>query len=236
MEKISEIQGLRGLAILMVALFHFMVRWDGRTTGGASLYPWTDVPEPFHSLLSQGRLGVELFFLISGFVIFLTLERSRNFADFWRKRFSRIWPPLVVCLPLIWLVLNVSPSLPGASPTIQSLLWSFTLVNPTLLPGSSQVSGVLWTLWVELCFYGIASTLFFRSRRFLLNLGVVGIFSTVIFVISHTSIGSAPLGFLMASLNVISYIWWFIGGTVAYSLRNNKRNLPLWLAYGISFF
>ena len=76
----DDIQGLRGLAILSVAIFHF-----------------------FPNLLPNGFLGVDLFFLISGYLITTIVIRDLNknnfsFFNFYVKRFKRIYPSILLLL------------------------------------------------------------------------------------------------------------------------------------------
>src|SRR5262250_3203475 len=75
--RLEELDVLRGLAALAVVVFHY--------SGHATRY-FTGFP--FH--FTVGLHGVELFFVISGFVIFMTLERTARLRDFAVSRFSRL--------------------------------------------------------------------------------------------------------------------------------------------------
>lgn len=76
--RLQGLDALRGLAALAVVLFHYTARFD-------ELFATT----PQSSLsFPNGHYGVDLFFIISGFVIFMTLQRMRRPADFlvsWRS-------------------------------------------------------------------------------------------------------------------------------------------------------
>ena len=65
--RLAELDTLRGIAAIMVLLLHF-------------------------GIFKYGGAGVDLFFIISGFVIFMSIERSRNLKAFWRSRFVRLYP------------------------------------------------------------------------------------------------------------------------------------------------
>src|SRR2546430_2652712 len=82
--RFAELDLLRGVAALWVVLFHY-------TTQYSRLY----VPDRRDLLgfeFPDGTLGVYLFFMISGFVIFMTLHRSERPLDFVVSRFARLYP------------------------------------------------------------------------------------------------------------------------------------------------
>jgi len=75
-KRVSILDCLRVVAILMVANFHFHSRFYGE------FYTYYIDTK---SIFKFGYLGVELFFIISGFVIILTLDKSYHFIDFLRN-------------------------------------------------------------------------------------------------------------------------------------------------------
>ena len=96
--RMVELDALRGIAAVAVLGYHFTTRYQEQIghVGG--------MPAD----LSVGRYGVHLFFLISGFVIFMTLERTRTVADFAVSRFSRLFPGYWAALSLTSLVVLVA--------------------------------------------------------------------------------------------------------------------------------
>jgi len=80
--RLAQLDALRGVAALLVVGFHYTTRFD-------QLYGHAG--EPLLSL-PWGHYGVNLFFMISGFVIFMTLERTQRATDFVVSRFSRLYP------------------------------------------------------------------------------------------------------------------------------------------------
>lgn len=80
--RFVELDALRGIAAMAVVLFHYTSRFgevfEVEGFGGA----------PFQ----YGHLGVHLFFVISGYVIFLTISKCRTGRDFLVSRFSRLYP------------------------------------------------------------------------------------------------------------------------------------------------
>lgn len=99
--RLVSIDALRGFAVLAVVMSHlpFSARGLGGTEAGA-IFPAQPIPE----ILDYGRLGVQLFLIISGFCIHLRWARNANrgetvdFLPFWRRRLARLYPPYFVTL------------------------------------------------------------------------------------------------------------------------------------------
>src|SRR5260370_31326665 len=88
--RIKGLDGLRGIAAISVLLFHYTIVY------GLLIEPLS--PMPFEA--PYGRHGVELFFIISGFVILMTVENSRSVTDFAVSPFPRLFS---VFLPAVFL-------------------------------------------------------------------------------------------------------------------------------------
>jgi peptidoglycan/LPS O-acetylase OafA/YrhL len=89
---IPELQGLRGVAVLAVILYHCHPRLEGTWIYPASLWGWA---------------GVNLFFVLSGFLITSILLEARDkpsyFRNFYGRRALRIWPVYVLVLVVVYL-------------------------------------------------------------------------------------------------------------------------------------
>lgn len=143
--RYDEIDLLRGLSCLAVVAFHYFYR--------GQLDHW--VTESAHPLVSQisslGYLGVHLFFMISGFVIFMSAEGATVRA-FVASRVARLYPSLWVAAPL-----TAAIAWWTASQYFQVDLRTL-LLNLTLAPHHFQadfVDGAYWSLVVELQFYAL---------------------------------------------------------------------------------
>ncbi|MEA3017215.1 MAG: hypothetical protein QOI38_1937 [Sphingomonadales bacterium] len=148
--RIADLDALRGLAALAVVLFHYTTRY-GELYGHQGTLPFA---------FPWGHFGVQLFFGISGFVIFMTLERTRTLADFAVSRFSRLYPAYWAAMLLTGAVVLVAGMRelalsPPAFAANATMLQSFAS-----LP---SVDGVYWTLSVELAFY-VAMAMLWRLR------------------------------------------------------------------------
>lgn len=134
--KIFSVQYLRGIAALLVVLYHF------------SFF----TPRWFANLFANGMVGVDIFFIISGFIIYwstINPEECRP-TVFIVKRFARIYP-------LFFVVLLVSLLLQPA-PATQLSRGFLVLHNDYTLPAPAFGFNLLppaWTLTYEISFYAI---------------------------------------------------------------------------------
>jgi peptidoglycan/LPS O-acetylase OafA/YrhL len=139
-KRLLELDVLRGLAALAVVLFHYTTKYN-------ELYGHSDA---LTLRFPNGIAGVFLFFIISGFVIFMTLERTKGPADFLVSRFSRLYPVFWVSVVLTYIVVAVF-GLPGAEVRPRDAALNLAMFHEWA--GIPSVDGVYWTLAVELKFY-----------------------------------------------------------------------------------
>ncbi|WP_328547896.1 acyltransferase [Streptomyces platensis] len=147
--RLRALDGLRLLAALMVAAYHYGGR-DGEIAqawGGSPLHQFpTAAP-----LFAYGCLGVQIFFVISGFVICLS-GWGRTLRAFIASRVSRLYPAYWAAILLVTAVF----ALPWVA--YKALPPSEVLTNLTMLQqplGVDRVLGVCWTLWAEMRFYAL---------------------------------------------------------------------------------
>jgi peptidoglycan/LPS O-acetylase OafA/YrhL len=128
--RLRELDALRGLAVLLVVVFHC-----------------TLVNEAYN--FKYGAAGVELFFMISGFVIFMSISNISSGRQFVVNRFARLYPIYWVCVSLTFLLHLIN------EPLTQQLLVRYG-VNLTMVQrylGVDDLDGPYWSLAVELAFY-----------------------------------------------------------------------------------
>jgi peptidoglycan/LPS O-acetylase OafA/YrhL len=158
-QRLTQIDALRGLAALAVVGFHYTTRFD-------QVFP-DQPPSPF--ALPWGHLGVNLFFIISGFVIFMTLDRARTGMDFVVSRFSRLYPAYWAGIALTFFITH---TLGPATLTVPGeVAWLNGLMFHGLF-GIPSVDGAYWTLEVELIFYAWMLLLFQRKQLHQVHLWV----------------------------------------------------------------
>jgi peptidoglycan/LPS O-acetylase OafA/YrhL len=225
-KRLDALDGLRGVAILLVMGFHYFYHLESAYYK-SHLYPYG---EQFAAipLFQYGYLGVELFFIISGFFIALTLEKSHSPLEFLLRRFVRIWPALLFSAVVTFVLLNLSDS-PFALTRRQewpNFLPSLTL-TPTILwssafPHVDFVTGVYWSLVVEIRFYIIAAILFWAlpSKNFARNLTIFALADSFIWLLLRVvSPGSSEL---YNTAFVPEFMPWFAAGALFYELYQNR--------------
>lgn len=144
MKRIELLDYGRFLAAISVVAFHYF--FNGIANGKISSI--THIPEVI-DIAKYGYLGVEFFFMISGYVIFLS-AKNRSASEFLVSRAIRLYPAFWVAVIFTSLVAvflggeRMSVSLP-------QVLANLTMASPAF--GYNYVDGVYWTLAVELTFY-----------------------------------------------------------------------------------
>jgi hypothetical protein len=209
-DHLGNIQVLRGIACLLVVLYH--------TSTDESRF---GMPfQPLHSVQWFGYAGVDLFFVISGFIIAssnrVNLGRPGQLPKYLFRRLWRIYPTYWAALAIItglWAV--IAPHL-FESITAWEIVETVALLPQQPMP---RLIPAAWSLSYELMFYLVFASLFLLPRRFagavLLIWGVV--------VLSVPLIGYKPANrFVALSLN--PYVLEFLAGAAAaYAAQRPER-------------
>ncbi|HEY4169252.1 MAG TPA: acyltransferase [Reyranella sp.] len=140
-ERLVGLDVLRGFAAVAVMVHHHGQYYD-------ELYPGR---APLSVNFFAGHFGVELFFIISGFVILMTIERKATVWAFAVARAARLMPCFLAALALATVILVIAPMPPLDTPTIGRFLANVTMVP--LLFGERVVDLPYWTLSYEMVFY-----------------------------------------------------------------------------------
>lgn len=151
MKRFVELDILRFMAAGAVVAYHFAPRIFGSAPEAGS---------PFGTASRYGYLGMDLFFIISGYVILMS-TRGRDWRTFLVQRAIRLFPSFWLALALTILLMAL-----GSSGTAPSL--SMITANATMLPGylgHDPLNQVYWTLGVEWKFYFIVAVLLATPLR-----------------------------------------------------------------------
>jgi peptidoglycan/LPS O-acetylase OafA/YrhL len=202
--RLNELDALRGGAALAVVLFHYAGHFR-RYYGASGL---------FVDVASYGHYGVQLFFMISGFVIFLTLDRTRNVSDFIFSRWLRLYPTYWA----IVLFISVLPCiLDGQKMWMGGFVSNLTMMQSAL--GWDDLDIVFWSLTVELGFYAAMAVVFYLNG--LKNFDRIAWIWLVLTVVlpSDSTYGSGILPRWLSLFFVQNYANLFITGMVFYRVR-----------------
>lgn len=229
--RLEYLDGLRGLAILWVLLYHFLSRWSELVPFGSRYQDWP--------IFEMGYLGVNLFFLISGFVIFMTLERCDNLHGYLYKRWLRLFPAMLLASALIFITAFWLPERPQGLPTPINLVSGLLFIEPSWLERATGWSfgvleGAFWSLFVEFKFYVVAGILFFRfgARIAWMTLGVMyllwllcGYLQAAFFAEALAGGFKLPVQLLHSMLNELGakYYGWFFAGAGLYLYRQQPQ-------------
>ncbi len=179
-QHFTTIDALRGFAALSVCLFHL---------GGAGV---PKLASPLtQRLTSWGWTGVEVFFVISGFVIPYVLLRAdyhwRDAGNFLARRFIRIWPPSAVLIALTVaqyaLINRMGMGDPAGWTSIAPARVAANLAYTVPFTHQSWLNGILWTLSVEFQYYlllALIFPLFTANRLWLVAFGALSLVSALL--------------------------------------------------------
>ena len=197
--RVNEIDLLRFLAALSVVLFHYSFR-------GYAADAMTIMPYPLLAPVAKyGYLGVELFFLISGFVIVMSASGG-GVRRFVVSRAARLYPAFWACCTVTFL-LSVAIGGSRYSASVGQYLVNLTMLSSFF--GVASLDGVYWSLFVELKFYILVAILCLynkveRIQRFLL-----------LWLLATIGLDEQPI-WKFRSLLIVDYAPYFIGGALSF--------------------
>ncbi|HWS36657.1 MAG TPA: acyltransferase [Actinoplanes sp.] len=223
--RLTALDGLRLIAALAVAVYHLSVSWriDGHSP------PQYFLPD-FSHLAIYGFLGVELFFLISGFVICMSSWR-RGLGEFFVSRVGRLYPAYWVCILITAFVVGLFPVVGGVPvtgiPDPAEIAVNMTMLQEPL--GVASVDTVYWTLFVELRFY----LLFAALVAFGLTYRRTVIFCAAWMVVAV--IGPTVDSKIVDVVAIPEYAPYFIAGIAAFLIYKFGRSPLLFAIFGFAW-
>ena len=216
--RLAVLDGLRLLAAVSVLSYHYT---------GINLDYWGAKPlvefPTLHHLSRYGYLGVELFFIISGFVILMTAY-DRTVHSFVASRVARLYPAYWVAILVTFALQQFWTG--GRTPSFLEALGNLTMAQSAY--GLTNVQGAFWTLWVELRFYLLIGALMMvgMTRARLLAFAVLWPLLG--------QVADANGARVVSSLLITPYAPYFAAGIVLFLLSTDRRNLTCWLALGFT--
>jgi peptidoglycan/LPS O-acetylase OafA/YrhL len=213
--RLRELDLLRFVAAALVMLHHFV----GRIAGwGVENHHNMPVLAP---ITHFGGLGVDLFFLISGFVILMSAW-GRDVGDFAVSRIVRIFPGYwfgVTFALVLFFAIGETPVM-AHSPLV-AYLPNMTMLQEGI--GVPDLEVVYWTLWAELHFYVLVALLVWRGITY--GRCVAFMVGWLLLAVFAHGAGSA----LLISLLMPAWAPYFIAGMAFFLIHRFGPNLALWL-------
>lgn len=209
-DRFEELDAFRGLAALSVVLFHYTTRYE-------QLYHHNTTP-----LFSMpwGHYGVQFFFIISGFVIFMTLERCTSWKDFVVSRFSRLFPAYWAAVLLTFIVGTLTP-LPDQHYNMPQLAINLTMLQSFFY--TPPIDGVYWSLAWELNFYIIMLGFFLLSL--LSNFEKIAPIWLLAMLANNFAVSAGiDIPWKVQTFMVLKYTNLFIAGIIFYHIKTNGHS------------
>jgi peptidoglycan/LPS O-acetylase OafA/YrhL len=214
--RIAEVDALRGIAAIAVVLYHYTQRYGELGVAFPGQYPavgapWFRVP--------WGHFGVQLFFMISGFVILMTVMKVRSVKEFALLRFARLYPAFWTACVLTFGAVHLFGL------TSRAVSWGAGVKNLSMVPAMLKawyIDPVYWTLQQEMMFYVVMGVMLAAGARrhamtavaVLVALSLCGVGQ----ISFHTTAGSPEHP-------IVDLKWFslFLAGMVLYDARERVR-------------
>jgi peptidoglycan/LPS O-acetylase OafA/YrhL len=221
--RLTQLDAMRALAAVSVMSYHYTHRFPQLYNPGV---------KPLFTNWNLDYIAISTFFMISGFVIFMTLERSARLRDFVLSRLLRLYPMYVLAIAITFTAMHIF------GPENRAVGWKTVLRNLTLFQnwlgdGGRNVDGVYWTIGVEVNFYVLISLAFLFGWLRGRNLGItIGVWLALSYYLeSHW--GEWVPGSMYWTRGFDT--WWsqcFISGICCYLVYKNNGRYTKWTAAG----
>lgn len=206
--RVFELDSLRGVAAIAVFVFH------------AALL----LPPAQRGIFRLGVTGVDLFFVISGFVIFQSAARAGYWKIFLMGRFFRLFPLFWACVTITAGLIVIQSQFNAVLP---SDFFETYLTNLTMVPrffNAPYLDEQYWTLEVELLFYlGIAAMLLLKQLANIERIGysllaIIGVYDLFVF----------PLVDLGHYVSLVNHLPLFFAGILFSAIYSDKATKSRW--------
>ncbi|MFA0560640.1 acyltransferase family protein [Vibrio breoganii] len=232
--KVNNFDLIRIFAAFQVALYHGLEHFD--------LYAGFQATPVFYNFMIFFP-GVPIFFVVSGFLISASLERSVSIKSYLINRVVRIYPALwgglIIFLFTTFIFFDVNLTF------AQFFLWFFAQLSilqfywPEALKEVGATNGVLWTIPVELQFYLTLPVLYYVFNKFKFSkLTLIFIFISFIlvnqtYVHYYENLDNAPIALKLFGKTIFPYLYIFLLGVM---IQRNMWFVKKYLAGNAHFF
>lgn len=229
LERIYQIDLFRFFAAIGVVLFHYLFR-------GTFLENVTKVQFPEIGLyFKYGYLGVDLFFIISGFVISLSIQ-SRSIKKFGISRFTRLYPAYWFSVIFTFLMIFFFGK-PFYEAGLTQFIGNLTMFQSFI--GIKNIDGVYWTLFIELRFYILIALFLLTTKRLKINIESF-ILGWIVITIAYLFFGDIFIFKIADTILILKWSSYFIAGMLFHKIYQEKLNLKygilLLICLGVSIY
>jgi len=173
-------------------------------------------------------MGIDQFFIISGFVIIMTIEKVNGWKEFLLSRFSRLFPAYWTCVTIttILIILHTqSIYFPREENQITNNLLVRYVFNLTMIQNYFKVGNIdatYWTLLIELIFYFfMLIVLTTRNTRYIEKIGLGLLFFCALYIFDAVS-QNAVFHKIIVFIPLIAFFPLFYGGIILYKMKFEK--------------
>ena len=217
--RIKELDALRGLAAMAVVLFHYVYKYNMEYGNG-------ETPHVFEF----GQYGVHLFFMISGYVIFMTVDNLKSWTKFAGLRFSRLFPVYWSAIILTYIVVSLF-GLTGREISWKAFLFNFSMLQELFVV--PHADGAYWSLLPELMFYVLMG--------FLIRFNAINHIRTVNMIWLGLILTSQYLTYPETVIKLLNlkYGALFVAGIEFYLLKKEKNSTGtalIYLSWALAYF
>ncbi|WP_051943080.1 acyltransferase family protein [Streptacidiphilus rugosus] len=225
--RLAAVDGLRLLAAAAVAAYHYLGTPTPDFWGKGR-----DLPQAApltHAVSGYGWLGVEAFFLISGFVICMSCW-GRTPAQFAVSRVARLFPlywTVVLLIALVGAAAVLAGQHSGTPTDLRTSIGNLTMIPGPL--GLQATDGVAWTLWVEARFYLLMGVLLLVGLTYRRAVAFGFLWLTL------AAIGRELHSAVLDEFLLGRYAGLFVTGIALHLMHRFGPNLLLWLMAGFAW-
>ncbi len=223
LDRFYELDLLRFIAAFSVLLFHYTFL-NGVQVQSVPIYPFLE------SIFKYGYFGVELFFMISGFVILLSAQ-NKTWKSFIVSRITRLYPAFLIAVTITSALILIMGSI-DSNLSLSQYLWNLTMIPEYV--GIQNIDPVYWTLQIEIKFYfWIFILLLFKQIQNIEPIILIWLAISVldIFGLQHT---------IIRRLFMPEWAPYFSAGALFYIIKtqgiNTQRLAMLGLCFSLSLY
>jgi peptidoglycan/LPS O-acetylase OafA/YrhL len=214
----------RFIAALVVVLYHYLFR--GYSADNLSDLNFSEIS----AYSKYGFFGINIFFIISGFVISLSIKEG-SLIKFVISRVSRLYPVYWICVFLTFIVIILFGA-PRFNAEVSQFILNLSMFHNYLRIES--IDGVYWTLFIEMKFYIFVIGFYLLLNKFKkLKLDYL-IYTWLTLSILYVFFNELLIFRIAKAFFILDWSSYFIAGIIFYQVYNNKLNLKYFLLLSVT--